>query len=88
MPLRTLPERFQDFSGAAGQIRTADLVITKTATRILYGIRSCYEMSNNRFNINAFFDFWDYLVLRRIVSFFSGLLEDLLEENISICLIM
>ena len=70
MPLRTLPERFQDFSGAAGQIRTADLVITKTQNLILYGIRSCYEMPNNPFNINAFFDFWDYLVLRRIVSVF------------------
>ena len=55
--------------GAAGQIRTADLVITKSAYLILYRIYSCYIMPDNPLKINSFLDFWNYLVLSRFVLF-------------------
>ena len=40
--------------GAAGQIRTADLVITKMAGAPLTGIRSCYKMPKSIENKGLF----------------------------------
>ena len=42
------------FVGAAGQIRTADLVITKIADAPLTGIRSCYKMPKSIENKGLF----------------------------------
>ena len=42
------------FLGAAGQIRTADLVITKIADAPLTGIRSCYKMPKSIENKGLF----------------------------------